>query len=81
MASGTPVIASNSTSLPEVVGSAGLLVDPLNIEEVALAIEAITQSGSLRDRCIDLGLKRAKQFTWEKCAQKTLEVYLKAVST
>ena len=80
MASGTPVVASDSTSLPEVVGEAGILVNPFNIEEVATAIGELIQRGIIRERYVEAGLNRAKIFTWEKCAQKTLTVYRKAVS-
>jgi glycosyltransferase involved in cell wall biosynthesis len=78
MASGTPVIASNRSSLPEIVGSAGILVNPKDIEEAALAMEKITSPGDFRDRLISTGRERAKMFTWENCAQRTLNVYLEA---
>ena len=80
MASGTPVIASNTTSLPEVVGDAGILVDPFDHNGVATAITQVITGGKQRETKIEAGLKRAKEFSWEKCAVKTLDVYKKAIS-
>jgi glycosyltransferase involved in cell wall biosynthesis len=80
MASGTPVVASNTTSLPEVVDRAGVLVDPNNIQEAAAAIELVTYKGRYRESLIEAGLRRAKEFSWVKCAKQTLAVYQKAVS-
>jgi len=80
MASGAPVVASSTTSLPEVVGNAGVLVDPLNVQGAASAIAAVTAKGRYRDSLVEAGKKRAKEFSWENCAKQTLEVYQKAVS-
>lgn len=74
MACGTPVIASCAASLPEVVGDAGLLVDPYNINELAEAMRAILEDGKLRQRFIEKGLERVKRFSWHKCAEKMLEI-------
>jgi glycosyltransferase involved in cell wall biosynthesis len=75
MACGIPVIASNSTSLPEVVGDAGLLVDPDNTEEIATALSRILDDASLRDELVRKGLERCKDFTWRKAAEQTFELY------
>lgn len=80
MASGTPTVISNMTSLPEVTGDAGLLVAPNNPEQAALSIKKVVPGGEMRELCIHRGLERARQFTWEQCAHKTLDVYHKAVS-
>jgi glycosyltransferase involved in cell wall biosynthesis len=80
MASGTPVVVSDRTSLPEVAGQAGLLVpadDPL---KAAQAIASLVRGGDERVRCIEAGLERAAGFTWERCASLTQEVYREAVS-
>jgi glycosyltransferase involved in cell wall biosynthesis len=70
-----PVIGANTTSIPEVLGNAGLLVDPLNPEEIAEKIISLLTSHQLRERLIQLGKKRVKEFTWEKAALNTLKVY------
>ena len=77
MACGTPVIAANTSSLPEVVGDAGLLFDPLRTEELAEALARLCEHRELREQLRARGLARAKQFTWEEAARKTLEVLKK----
>ncbi|MDP3697078.1 MAG: glycosyltransferase family 1 protein [Candidatus Taylorbacteria bacterium] len=77
MACGTPVIVSNSSSLPEVVAKAGLLIDPHSINEIALAISAVLTDKKLKESLISLGLERVQGFTWQKTAEKTLEYILK----
>ena len=74
-ACGVPVVASNTTSLPEVAGNAALLVDPESPEAIAKAVAQMMDKPSLRKRYIKKGLQRAKLFSWEKTAKKTLEVY------
>lgn len=69
MKSGVPVITSNTTSLPEVVGNAGVLVNPDHPEEVAAAMESVAGSEEIRKRMIELGLKQAEKFTWDRCAE------------
>jgi glycosyltransferase involved in cell wall biosynthesis len=72
MACGTPVVASNTSSLPEVVGDAGLLVDPLDTAALAGAIELVLTDEALASRLRRAGLERARQFTWDATAQKVL---------
>jgi glycosyltransferase involved in cell wall biosynthesis len=75
MASGTPVISSNITSLPEVVGDAGICVP---VDDPVIAAEAIRQvvkGGDKREMFIERGYERARQFTWERCAQQTINIY------
>lgn len=74
MAAGTPVVSSNRTSLPEVVGDAGLLVEP-EVESMTKAIAKFVNSERLRKRFSALGLERAKKFTLESCAKNTFNVY------
>ena len=78
MASGTPVVASNCTALPEVVGEAGLLVEPDDPDQAANALHQIVSGGEKREQLVTLGKERAGQFTWERCAQKTMEIYREA---
>jgi len=75
MACGTPVIASDVSSLPEVVGEAALLVDPLDVEAIAEAMRAGLFDQGLRDKMIGKGLERARQFTWARAAQSLLHIY------
>lgn len=77
MACGTPVVVSNNSSLPEVVGDTGLLIDPYNVSDMAEAIRNILEDQRLRDNLIQKGLARSQQFSWQKCAEKTLEVLTK----
>ena len=75
MACGTPVACTNTSSLPEVVGDAGLLFDPLSVEAVAGAVQQAMSDESLRAELRRRGLQRATQFTWDRVAQETLQVY------
>jgi glycosyltransferase involved in cell wall biosynthesis len=75
MACGTPVLTSCVSSLPEVVGDAGRMVDPYDVEAIAVALSDLVGNASLRDRYCQLGLQRASQFTWEATARQTWAVY------
>jgi glycosyltransferase involved in cell wall biosynthesis len=75
MSLGCPVAASSRTSIPEVVGDAGVLFEPEDPKAMADAIYSILSDANLRDRLIDKGYKREKAFTWEKTARETLEAY------
>lgn len=77
MASGIPVIASNRGALPEIVGEAGILVDPEDYRTMSQAAASLLEQPSLRRRLAKEGQKRAGLFTWEKTARKTLELYRK----
>ena len=74
MACGTPVITSNLSSLTEVAGDAAILIDPYKVEEITDAMQAIANDSGLRSHLSQLGLQRAKQFSWEKTGQATVEV-------
>ncbi|MDD5109589.1 MAG: glycosyltransferase family 1 protein [Patescibacteria group bacterium] len=71
MSSGVPVVAAGTTSLPEVVGDGGLLIDPYDVNDLAAALETILQDTRVRSRCIERGLARARQFTWEETARRS----------
>lgn len=77
MACGTPVITSNVSSLPEVVGDAALTIDPLDEDALSSAIEHLALDVVMQNKLREKGLVRAKQFTWEKTTAMTLEVYKK----
>lgn len=76
-----PLIASNTTSLPEVTGDAAWPVDPHDAQSIAAAMQAVLQHPEERERKVHLGLERARQFTWSACAQQTLEVYQKVLAS
>ena len=75
MACGTPVVTSNASSLPEVVGDAGLMVEPMDVEGLAAAIGCVLEDGDLRREMVHRGLARAREFTWGRAARQLLEVY------
>ena len=74
-ASGIPVITSNTTSLPEVVGDAAVMVNPLSIEEIAHAMQQMVEQPEMRNLLISKGLIQAEKFTWQQTAQRTQDVY------
>jgi glycosyltransferase involved in cell wall biosynthesis len=80
MACGTPVITSNTTSLPEVTGDAALLVDPTNLDQLCAAISTIVSDHSLREELRRKGLSRAAEFSWKRNAELTAKVYHAAAS-
>ncbi len=72
---GTPVITSNNSSLKEIASECAILVDPMSENDIAKAIEKITQSSKLRQQLSQKGIEVAKKFSWKKTAQQTLQVY------
>lgn len=74
MALSTPVISSDSTALPEAVGDAGVLVDPDDIESWRAAMVEMLSPGG-RERYVDAGRRRAKEFSWARTASRTVEVH------
>jgi glycosyltransferase involved in cell wall biosynthesis len=78
MRSGTPVIASNAASVPEVVGDAGRLLDPLDLPRWTEAIVDVVNNDELRGRMRTAGLRRGAEFTWDRTARLTLEAYRRA---
>lgn len=75
MACGTPVVTSNVTSLPEVAGDAAILVDPYKVEDIAGGLHKALSGGALVRDMRAKGLERARLFTWDSTARKTLEAY------
>lgn len=74
LACGTPVVTSNTTSLPEVVGEAALTVDPTNVEALAGAMARILDDVALQAHLRQAGVERARQFTWQRSAQQLVEL-------
>lgn len=79
MACGTPVISSNTSSMPEVIGEAGILISPKNQKQWIREILRISKDGKLVKRLSEAGLRQAKKFSWEKCARQTLKIYRQVI--
>jgi glycosyltransferase involved in cell wall biosynthesis len=77
MACGTPVITSNTSSLPELTGNAALLVDPKNILQITKSMEKLAKDKALCQKLIKKGLMQAKKFSWKETARETLKIYKK----
>ena len=77
MACGAPIITSNTSSLPEVVGDAALLIDPHNSGELSGAITRILENKQLQEELRQKGYERVKEYTWSASAHKMLSVYQK----
>lgn len=75
MAAGTPVITSNVSSLPEVAGDAGLMVDPDDVDQLAQYISDIILNDPLRAELIDRGFLQNAKFSWVNCARETIKAY------
>jgi alpha-1,3-rhamnosyl/mannosyltransferase len=80
MACGAPVIVSNRSSLPEVVGDAGLQVDALDVDGLAEAMSKVIENDALHTALQQRGSERAKDFSWRRCAEETLAVYRRVVT-
>jgi len=81
MASGTPIVASNVASIPEVVQDAGLLFEPTRTEEIQSAIVRLSSDNDLRKNLVELGLQQSKRFSWDDSAKQVWEICHAAVST
>ena len=77
MACGTPVISANVASMPEVIGDAGLLVNPFEVDEICNAMERMMDDEMMRCELIEKGLERVQRYTWENSANVLLDVYKK----
>jgi alpha-1,3-rhamnosyl/mannosyltransferase len=80
MACGTPVLTSSTSALQEIAGGYAYLVHPLDVEAIARGIVALATNPKVRDDFIELGRKRALDFSWDKAAERTLEVYGEALA-
>jgi glycosyltransferase involved in cell wall biosynthesis len=75
MACGTPVVAANNSSIPEIVGDGALLTAAEDVTAMAATIFKVLNDKPLQQRLIETGLKQAASFSWEKCARQTVEIY------
>ena len=81
MACGTPVVSTTAASLPEIVGSAGLLVEPRDPVGLALAILRVLDDSNLAERLSESGIARVHEFTWEQTAAETRSTYERPISS
>jgi len=75
MACGAPILASNVSSIPEVVGGAALLFDPYDINEMASVIDRAITNKNLRQKLVQRGFERIKKYSWENTAKEILGVF------
>jgi len=80
LACGVPVVGSNASSVPEIVGAAGMLVDPDDARSMAGALIAVVTEYGLHEKLADAAVEQARKFSWEKCAQETLQAYQDAAA-
>ncbi len=80
MQCGIPVITSNTSSLPEVVGDAGIMIDPKDENALCQAMLYLLNDSTLRQQLEEKSLERSQQFSWAKCANDTVEIYKKILS-
>jgi len=80
MSSGCPVVSSNTSSLPEVVGDAAEMVDPESFESIRHGLEAVLYCDQRRVELISKGRVNASRFSWKNCAQDTYEIYKRLLS-
>jgi len=78
MACGTPVLSSNLSSMVEVVGGAGVLVDPWSVESISVGLVRLLGDSELRRGLSIQGVIRSKFFNWDNTARKTMEVLIQA---
>lgn len=80
MACGTPVLTSSTSALQEIAGGYAYLVDPLDVDAIARGIVLLNTDHKVRSDFVELGRKRARDFSWDKAAERTLEVYAEALA-
>jgi len=80
MAAGTPVVASNAACLPEVLGDGALLVDPTDVKAFIDAVDAVITNKDVRCDLVEKGKARAALYTWRRCADLTVDVYLQVAA-
>jgi glycosyltransferase involved in cell wall biosynthesis len=80
MACGTPVVAANTSSIPEVAGDAAYLVEPTDPKGISTAMAQVLSDDKIASEMVKKGLKRNATFSWEKCARETLSVYMKVLA-
>lgn len=80
MACGVPVISSQTSSLPEVIGGAGILIDPLNVDAIAESLRRVLEDRPYSEGLAQQGVRRAAGFSWQRTATKTIDVYRRVIT-
>jgi len=80
LACGVPVVGSNASSVPEIVGEAGMLVEPDDARSMAGALVAVVTDDELHEKLSSAAVEQARKFSWEKCARETLQAYRDALA-
>lgn len=81
MSAGTPVVASNASCLPEILGDAAMLVEPRDVAGLQRALEGVLTDRTVKDRLVAAGRARAGTFTWERCAERTVDAYRRVLGS
>jgi glycosyltransferase involved in cell wall biosynthesis len=81
MASGVPVLTSSTSALQEVAGGYALLVDPMDVDAIAKGIALLATDPARRAEFVELGKRRARDFSWDRAAERTLQIYAEALGT
>jgi len=81
MAHGTPVVTSNVSSLPEVVGNAAVLVHPENVFEIMRALHRVLMEQPLREKMKERSYRQVKKFSWEKSVRRIMDVYQEVLNS
>jgi glycosyltransferase involved in cell wall biosynthesis len=81
MATGIPVVTSAVSSLPEVVGDAAMIVNPENVFDIARGLREVLTDDKLRSQLIEAGYAQVRQFSWNRTAEQTLDVYREVAAT
>ncbi len=81
MASGVPVLTSSTSALQEIAGGYALLVDPMDVDSIARGIIVLATDPGRRSELVELGKRRARDFSWDRAAEQTLQIYAEALGT
>ena len=77
----TPVVCSNVTAMPEVAGDAAVLVDPLQVDEIAAGMARLMSDTDLRKNLVEKGRRRSSEYSWNRNCEEYLEIYQRAIRT
>ncbi|HKO07859.1 MAG TPA: glycosyltransferase, partial [Alphaproteobacteria bacterium] len=80
MSQGAAVISSNVSAVPEILGDAGLLIDPRDVESLAAAMRRLEEEPALRGELVERAARRARRFSWQEAARKVAEIYREALA-
>ena len=80
MSQGTPVLAGNKSSVPEVAGDAACLVNPFSVDQMAYGLQKVIYDNSYRQNCIRRGFERINKFSWSRAASQYLQIYEEVLS-